>query len=271
MAPRTGGTGVLRASSDPHIGELDSQVGLEATAHSPTEAVTISDAHLLFSGDFKRAGADLILSDDKFKFVVHDYFQHEKLPDLVSPDGATLAANVVEMLAGSLAPNQYAQATAPAPAGQTIGKVDKLTGSVTALRNGVTVSLNVGDAINKGDVIQTGSDSTVGIILVDGTALTLSANTRMGMNDFVYDANSTSNSGLLSLVQGGFVFVAGQVAKTGGLDIQTPVATMGIRGTAGGGSCADAGSCNFFAVRSPTTTTAFIHSTITQVGPRWER
>ena len=242
---------MLRASSEPHFGGLDSKVGLEATAHSPTEAVTISDAHLLFSGDFKRAGTDLILSDEKYKFVVHDYFRHEKLPDLVSPHGATLAANVVEMLAGPLAPNQYAQATAPAPAGQVIGKVDKLTGSVTALRNGVTVNLNVGDAVDKGDVIQTGSNSTLSIILVDGTALTLSANTRMGMNDFVYDANSTSNSGLLSLVQGGFVFVAGQVAKTGGLDIQTPVAIMGIRGTAGGGSCADAGHCNFFAVKDP--------------------
>ena len=117
--------------------------------------------------------------------------------------------------------------------------MDKLTGSVTVLRNGVATNLNVGDAIDKGDVIQTGSNSTVGVILVDGTALTLSANTRMAMNDFAYDSNSNANSGLLSLVQGSFVFVAGAVAKSGGLDIQTPVAIMGIRGTAGGGACLD--------------------------------
>ncbi len=213
----------------------------------------IPDAQLLFTADFKRSGPDLILTGSGDKHVrVVDYFRHEKLPDLAAPNGSVLAADMVQKLAGSLAPNQFAQATAPAPsAGQSIGRVDKLTGSVTILRNGASVIVNVGDAINKGDVVQTGSNSTVSIAFVDGTALTLTANTRMGMNDFVYDANSTSNSGLLSLVQGSFVFVAGQVAKTGGLDIQTPVATMGIRGTAGGGSCADAGNCNFFAVPDP--------------------
>jgi hypothetical protein len=69
----------------------------------------------------------------------------------------------------------------------------------------------------------------------------------MVLNEFVYDANSTSNSGLLSLVQGGFAFIAGQVAHTGGLDFDTPVATMGIRGTAGGSVCASVTSCQYFA------------------------
>ncbi|MEJ2432042.1 MAG: FecR domain-containing protein, partial [Pseudolabrys sp.] len=174
----------------------------------------VPNAQLLFSADFKRSGSDLTLDGPKGQHLrINDYFQHEKLPDLVAPDGATLPADVVEKLAGPLAPNQYAQATSPpAAAGQFIGKVDKLTGSVTAIRNGVAITLNAGDAIDQGDVIQTGSNSTVGIILVDGTALNLSANTRMVMNDFAYEANSTTNSGLLSLVHGGLVFVAGAIA-----------------------------------------------------------
>ena len=32
-------------------------------------------------------------------------------------------------------------------------------------------------------------------------------------------------------MEGSFVFIAGQVAKTGGMEVKTPVATMGIRGT----------------------------------------
>ena len=40
-----------------------------------------------------------------------------------------------------------------------------------------------------------------------------------------------SNSSLISLTKGTFTFIAGKVAKTGDMKIDTPVATMGIRGT----------------------------------------
>ena len=210
----------------------------------------IPDSQLLFSAEFKRSASDLtLIGPEAQRLNIIDYFRHEKLPDLVSPDGAVLSADVVKMLAGPLAPNQYAQATAPAPSGQAIGKVEKLTGSPTVLRNGVVIILNVGDALNKGDVVQTDSGSTLGISLLDGTALTFSSNTRMALNEFVFDANSTTgNGGHLSLVQGAFAFVSGLVAKTGGLNIETPVAIVGIRGTAGAGGC-EAGviKCGFHA------------------------
>ena len=48
----------------------------------------------------------------------------------------------------------------------------------------------------------------------------------------VYDPNGSSNSSLLSLVAGTITFVAGETAKHGDMKIDTPVATMGIRGTA---------------------------------------
>jgi VCBS repeat-containing protein len=82
-------------------------------------------------------------------------------------------------------------------------------------------------------------------MFVDGTALNLGANTRMVMSEFVFNPNSTNNSNLLSLVTGSFAFVSGEVAKTGGLNFETPVATMGIRGTTGGAACAS--SCEFTA------------------------
>jgi hypothetical protein len=206
------------------------------------ESLTIPDARLLFSGDFKRSGSDLMLTDDSGqRAVVIDYFKHEKLPDLVSPEGARLRGDVVQLLAGPLAPGQYAQAAAPGPvsAAQVIGKVEKVSGSATVLRNGVVININVGDALNKGDVVQTGGGSTLSISFLDGTVINFTASTRMALNEFVFDPNSNANSGLLSLVQGGFAFVAGQVAKTGGLNINTPVAVMGIRGTLGASACTD--------------------------------
>jgi hypothetical protein len=45
--------------------------------------------------------------------------------------------------------------------------------------------------------VQTGANSSVGIGFPDGTALNLVANTRMALNDYSFDASSTSNSALL--------------------------------------------------------------------------
>jgi len=70
------------------------------------------------------------------------------------------------------------------------------------MRNGVAVALNVGDAVFKSDIIQTGADSQVGISFPDGTALDLTANTRMALNDYNFDPNAASGNGaLISLVE----------------------------------------------------------------------
>jgi hypothetical protein len=100
-----------------------------AHIHSDAPSLIVPDAHLLFSADFKRSGSDLtLIGPNGQKFIIFDYFRHEKLPDLVAPDGATLSAHLVEKLAGSIAPDQYAQATTPSPAAQVIGKIEKLAG-----------------------------------------------------------------------------------------------------------------------------------------------
>ena len=113
-----------------------------------------------------------------------------------------------------------------------VGHVVKMTGSASVVRNGVTVTLNNGDTVLQNDVVQTGSGSSLGLVMIDGTTFNLSAGARMMLNDLTYDATSTSNSSLFTLVQGAASFVAGQVAKTGDMKVGTPIATMGIRGTA---------------------------------------
>jgi hypothetical protein len=121
-----------------------------------------------------------------------------------------------------------------------IGKVITATGLVTVEHGtAVVVQANlptggqtrVGDPVYKGDVVSTGPDSKLGVIFVDGTAFNISSNARMVLNEFVYDPKGTSNSTLISLTKGTFTFIAGKVARTGDMKVETPVATMGIRGT----------------------------------------
>ncbi|MHC4052307.1 VCBS domain-containing protein [Bradyrhizobium sp. 25ACV] len=202
----------------------------KAHGYVPEGAFVVPDPNLIFNGEFKRAGLDLVLSHEGHEFVVHDYFRGDKRAALASPDGAHLTGEIVNALTGHV---QVAQA-APggAAAAQVIGHVTKLSGSATAIRNGVSVILNNGDNVEKGDVVSTGADSTLGITFIDGTVFGLSSNARMVLNEMVYDPNGSSNSSLLSLVAGTITFVAGETAKHGDMKIDTPVATMGIRGTA---------------------------------------
>ena len=81
-------------------------------------------------------------------------------------------------------------------------------------------------------MVQTGSGSTIGLVMIDGTTFNLTANARLMLNDLTYDASSTSNTSLFTLMEGAASFVAGQVAKTGDMKVGTPVANIGIRGTA---------------------------------------
>ena len=195
--------------------------------------VLVPDAKFLFTAEFHRAGPDLLLTgQDGERHLIPGYFAATERPALTAPNGASLSPDLIHLLAGSLAPGQYAQAQPSAPP-DSIGKIEKVVGNVTVVRNGVSVALNVGDAVYKTDVIQTGANSSVGIGFPDGTALQLVANTRMALNDYSYDPNGTSNTALFSLVEGTFAFVAGKVAHTGDMKIATPVATMGIRGTTG--------------------------------------
>ena len=212
------------APHHPHI-HVDS-----VSAHgAPVGAIIVPDAQLLFNGDFKRSGVDLILSRDDRELVLQDYFKGEKRAALSSPDGAHLTGDIIDALTGY---QQFAQAGGGASAGKAIGHLTKLIGSASAIRNGVSIILNNGDNVEKGDVVQSGSSSTVGITFIDGTVFGLSSNARMVLNEMVYDPNGSNNSSLLSLVAGTISFVAGETAKHGDMKVDTPVATMGIRGTA---------------------------------------
>src|SRR6185312_2548739 len=197
--------------------------------HAPADAGIVPDADLLFHADYTRSGTDLVLTRDDHSFVLHDYFKGEKRAPIASRDGAHLTSDIVKALVGEV---HVAQAGNNPAASQVIGHVTKLAGSATVIRNGVSIILNMGDNVEKNDVVQSGSNSTVGITFIDGTVFGLSSNARMVLNEMVYDPNGSNNSSLISLVAGTISFVAGETAKHGDMKIDTPVATMGIRGTA---------------------------------------
>ena len=159
-----------------------------------------------------------------------------------APVLALLAAGLI-VIASALVPGSARAQGNAAPAegvASPIGKVVTATGSV-AIQHVAAVPMQasaggagakVGDLVYKADVVSTGADGAVGITFSDGTAFNLSNNARMELNEFVYNPKGKANSTFFSLSKGTFTFIAGKVAKTGDMKIDTPVATMGIRGTA---------------------------------------
>lgn len=216
----------------------DIQIDAAEASDRPIEfeqTLVFPDQDLLFNGDYKKSGSDLVLTGNDATAIILNYFTRERRPSLMTPEGAGLTGETVEALTGDEQPERYAQSAQAADLPTTrapIGRVEKISGSVTVLRNGFPVDLRMGDTVAKGDVVQTGSSATVAIRFNDGTVFLLSANARIVLNDMVYAAGSTSNSSLITLVQGVIGFVAGQIAKTGDMKVDTPVATMAIRGTA---------------------------------------
>lgn len=209
----------------------DSFVFAEGTISNTPEARggTCVDAELLFSGHFDREGADLIVSNATESVIIPDYFKGETRASLMSPEGASLSGRVIEAMTARV---QYAQADQIASAVPAVGNVAKISGTAVVTRNGVPVELKQGDRLLKGDEVQTGADTTIGISFVDGTALGLASNARIVLDEMTYDPHGSSNSSLLSLIQGTITLVAGHTAKFGNMRVETPVATMGIRGTA---------------------------------------
>jgi hypothetical protein len=163
----------------------------------------------------------------------------------------TIAGLVGLLLAMAGSPSDSARAQDVKPIGKVVTAVGKVTiehadaAVVQARLSDVPTDAKVGDPIYRGDVIKTGADGRVGINFADDSSFNLSSNASMEMNEFVYDPSGKSNSTLFSLARGTFTFIAGKVAKTGDMKVDTPVATLGIRGTTPHIEISDDGTVKF--------------------------
>jgi len=175
--------------------------------------------------------------------------------DKLSPQSSTIWVALVVGAAVFIDPaDARAQTAANSAVVAPIGKITEMQGTVSVEHKAMIVVQasvgsaappKVGDAVYKGDVVQTNSDGKVSLIFADGTAFNVARNARVELNEFVYDPDSKANSAKFSLLKGTLTFVAGASAKSGSMTIETPVGTMGIRGTTPRVEIMDDGSVKF--------------------------
>src|SRR4051812_36914 len=116
---------------------------------------------------------------------------------------------------------------------EPIGNVATVTGIATVIRDKNSYPLRVRDDIYLNDVVQTSSNSSLGITFNDATTFNLSASAKITIDNYVYEDGGKQNSAIFDIGKGTVAFVAAAVAKTGDMKIATPTATLGIRGTTG--------------------------------------
>ena len=125
----------------------------------------------------------------------------------------------------------------------------QVSGTVKATRlDGNVFELSTGDPVFQGDTIETEGSGSVGLVFLDKTTLSLSDGGKMVLDELVYDPATGTGSMGINMVEGAFSFISGEIAKTGpdAMQIETPVVTMGIRGTTVAGKAAVEGNENAF-------------------------
>jgi len=145
------------------------------------------------------------------------------------------------------APTPVAPAAAPAaPANPAAGTITLVTGHASAATSsGEIRDLIKGGAVYSGEVITTSTASFVNVEFSDGGRVLLRPETRFAIERYQYAgaaqpaagttavAQAPQESAFFRLLKGGFRAVSGLIGHTRREDyaVQTPVATIGIRGT----------------------------------------
>jgi hypothetical protein len=114
-----------------------------------------------------------------------------------------------------------------------IGFVKRLSGTVTVLRRGTVVSAVPAMPVYRADWLLTGADGELGVTFRDDTRIALGPNSRLHLKHFVFRPAELEYGFILRLVYGTLEFISGLTAKLApdAISIETPVYTVGVRGT----------------------------------------
>lgn len=113
------------------------------------------------------------------------------------------------------------------------GIIKTVSGNVMIQRNQAKIAARKGMHLDVHDVLSTGANSTVGIIFTDGTVFTIGPDSKFEMQNYEFEPDTKSYDFSIFLKQGTAIYNSGKISKLApeAIDIETPKATVGIRGT----------------------------------------
>lgn len=119
-----------------------------------------------------------------------------------------------------------------AAAQEAIGAVSRIQGEASGTRGDATQALGPNASVFPNEVVSTGDGTRLELMFKDNTRLTLSEKTKLTLDTYVFDRAAGLGTIKFEVV-GAFRFLSGRVSKLAktAVNVTTPVANIGIRGT----------------------------------------
>ena len=119
---------------------------------------------------------------------------------------------------------------APAGYAQTIGVAATVRNDVAQVKGASALPISMGENVVRNEVVRTGADSSTKLVFSDSTNLAVGPVSRVTLDRFVFAGEGNYREATVNLVRGAFRFSTGSSDKRA-YKINTPVATIGVRGT----------------------------------------
>jgi hypothetical protein len=117
-------------------------------------------------------------------------------------------------------------AVLPVFAAQDVGKIVALRGTATIERGSAKLNGRVNTGIQGTDAVKTGAGSRAKLLFIDDSVLTLSADSRLVVKEFIY-AKGKEGKSVFNLLDGKMRSVVGKTR----FEVRTPTAVAAARGT----------------------------------------
>ena len=196
--------------------------------------IELTSEEFINDANISRDGDNLVLTTSSGDIaIIEDYFLTDAI-DLVSPNGGVLSSNLINSFIEPTHAGEYADSNTTVSDVSPAGQVTNVNGDVWIMRaDGSRVSAENGSLLYEGDVIETSQNSSVNMIFADNSNFEISDNARLSIDEYIYDSEAESGSSFFSMLKGAFVYTSGIIGKEDpeNVNIETPVGSIGIRGT----------------------------------------
>lgn len=114
-----------------------------------------------------------------------------------------------------------------------VASIKAVKGDAKVIRNRKPDDLKAGDRVYRNDRLRTGADGSLSLIFKDDTMVSIGPASEVVVKDFLFSPAQGKLSFVTRLLKGTAAYVSGMIGKLSpeSVRFETPVATIGVRGT----------------------------------------